>query len=702
MQALGLLALGLHLLVPAAAAQDEATCLALSGATIVAAPQDPGAIETMGQDGAMQRIWRVSADGSVQWSHLLAPREGALTPWDLSLLQRGDAIWIAYEDALNKTFSVIALGASSGRTLWPGPATIGSLPANHRPLDIQIVNRGPQEIVAVITHGPGQEGGLEGARSKVLLVRERGPADLQVVQVLVEFPVTDHPAIGRGDGGVYVVGGGQLRFYADDGTASDARPLLPRSTGQPGWVGKRVHVLSDGRVAGLFHGGFIALALLDPPADGTDPATPPWHVLDADPDEATVYDIREHDGRLELATNWDRPSAGTEQALLYERGERESHRGACFTTGGRLLMTVPADLGWTFRHLDTSGYDTLQLELSAASASSVRDHDGDGVSDDQDACVLQPESVNGVADADGCPDWVVWPLPPSEHPSARWEAGPVLKAGAAMGYTSAVHTPNGMALVDRLQQLWWCPAGRTRCEQMAVPSGPVRIGMGLKLAYHDVEGRVFSRERFSPKELNDLAGWEMVGLQPVGAVAFADGAIYALERNQLVDLAAGEDARTTSVARLTSGDDPRSGLYLLTADANVFRRDRGRQEGVRDLPDHAPVLDIGQLDRRLVVLHTDGTVTYQGRAGGFFTVPAPGPVELDHPPWLSVMGDAEFGLVSLGSGATFQLVANGVEPLPEGLERARPLETWRRPDGTYAVLVDTPEGAALWYVRLAL
>lgn len=696
MRAVGLFMAGLLCASPALA-QDEATCLALQDATIVAAPQDPAALETMGETGATQRIWAIGNSGKVKWHHMLSTPDGELTPWDLSLLARGDAVWVAYEDQANNTFSVIALDKARGRALWPGPATVGSIPRDHRPLDIQLVARAGKEVVAVITHGPAKDGSLEGARSKVLLLRERGPADLQVVQVLEEFPVHDHPALGRGPDGVYVVGGGKLRFYPDDGSKPRSRPLLPRSTGQPGWVGKRLHVLSDGRIAGLFHGGFIALALMDPPTE-QEPATPPWYVLGADPDGATVYDLRESGGQLELATNWDSPADGTDGALLYERGEREHHRGACFASDGRLLMARPANRGWTFEHLDMSEYDTLRLDLAAPTGSGL-DHDGDGVDDEQDACILQP----GDAGSSGCPSFSTWALPPSEHPSATWEPGPLLKAGDSGGYTAAVRTQDGIALVDRLHQLWWCPSGKTKCDQMAVPSSPVRIGQGAKLAYHDVEGRIFSRKTFSTKELNDLAGWDMVGLQPVGAVAFSDGSIYALERNQLVDLADGQDARTTSVNRLTVAENAsRYGLYMLTADAQVERLHRGEQERVRDLPDHAPVLDIGQLDRRLVLLHSDGTLTYQGRAGGFFTVPAPGPIDLERPPWLTVMGDAEFGLVSLGTGGTFQLVANGVEPLPEGLASARPLDAWRRPDGTYAVLLSTPEGATLWYVRLKL
>ncbi|GEM_PF-4583945 len=695
MRAVGLLIAGLLCASPALA-QDEAACLPLQDATIVAAPQDPSAPDSDG--GTTQRIWRVGPSGDVQWHHVLGTAEGELKPWDLSLLARGNAVWVAYEDQLNNTFSVIALDQARGRALWPGPATVGSIPRDHQPLDIQLVSRSGKELVAVITHGPSADGSLEGARSKVLLLRERGPADLQVVQVLEEFAVQDHPALGRGPDGVYVVGGGKLRFYPDDGAKVRSRPLLPRSTGQPGWVGKRLHVLSDGRVAGLFHGGFIALALLEPPGERA-PNTPPWHVLDADPDGATVYDLRETGGQLELATNWDAPTEGTEGALLYERGEREDHRGACFAANGRLLMARPANLGWTFEHLDTAGYDTLRLDLSAPTGKDL-DHDQDGLPDQTDACILQP---GDTASGDGCPAFTTWPLPPSEHPSASWEPGPVLKAGDSGGYTAAVRTKDGIALVDRLHQLWWCPSGKTKCEQMAVPSGPVRIGQGAKLAYHDVEGRVFSRESFSAQQLNDLAGWEMVGLQPVGAVAFSDGAIYALERNQLVDLAAGQDARTTSVNRLTvAANADRYGLYMLTADAQVQRLHRGKQVRVKDLPDHAPVVDIGQLDKRLVLLHSDGTLTYQGRAGGFFTVPAPGPIDLGRPPWLAVHGDAEFGLVSLGTGGTFQLVANGVEPLPEGLATARPLDAWRRPDGTYAVLLSTTEGAMLWYVRLTL
>lgn len=701
MRALSLLITGLLASAPALA-QDEATCLPLQGGTIVAAPQDPGALETMAATGATQRIWRVGPNDAVEWNHVLTSRDGELTPWDLSLLERETAVWIAYEDALNNTFSVIALDKASGRPKWPGPATVGSIPRDHRPLDIQLIDRGNRELVAVITHGPGVDGSLADARSKVLLLRERGPADLQVVQVLEEFDVQDHPAIGRGPDGIYVVGGGQLRFYPDDGAKTVARPLLPRSTGQPGWVGKRLHVLSDGRIAGLFHGGFIALALLDPPEAGKTAATPPWYVLDADPDGATIYDLRETAGQLELATNWDVPTAGTQGALLHERGEREGHRGGCFTADGRLLMARPASLGWTFEHLDMAAFDTLKVDLGAPSSAEL-DRDGDGLPDEADACVLQPETANGLRDDDGCPDFTTWPLPPSQHPSASWEPGPALKAGETGGFTAAVRTEDGIALVDRLHQLWWCPSGKTKCEQMAVPSGPVRLGQGAKLAYHDVEGRIFSRETFSTEQLNDLAGWEMVGLQPVGAVAFSDGSIYALERNQLVDLAAGQDARTTSVNRLTVANNAgRYGLYMLTADAQVSRLHRGKQESVRDLPDHAPVLDIGQLDKRLVLLHSDGSLTYQGRAGGYFTVPAPGPIDLAQPPWLSVMGDAEYGLVSLGTGSTFQLVANGVEPLPEGLADARPLDAWRRPDGTYAVLLATPEGATLWYVRLTL
>ncbi len=696
MRALGLLIASL-LWASSALAQDEAACVALQDATIVAAPQDPAAMHTMVETGATQRIWRVGMDGRVQWHHVLTSDDGELTPWDLSLLERGGAIWVAYEDHLNNTFSVIALDTNRGRALWPGPATVGSIPRDHRPLDIQLVSRSGKELVAVITHGPARDGSLDGARAKVLLLRERGPADLQVVQVLEEFPVHDHPALGRAADGVYVIGGGKLRLYPDDGSKTRSRALLPRSTGQPGWVGKRLHVLSDGRVAGLFHGGFIALALLDPPT-AEDPATPPWHVLDADPDGATVYDLREAGGQLELATNWDSPAEGTEGALLYERGEREDHRGACFTADGRLLMARPANLGWTFEHLDVAGYDSLRLDLSAPTGSDL-DNDADDVPDEEDACILQP----GAAESAGCPAFGTWPLPPSDHPSATWEPGPSLKAGEIGGFTAAVRTDDGIALVDRLHQLWWCPSGKTRCEQMAVPSGPVRIGQGAKLAYHDVQGRVFSRESFSTKELNDLAGWQMVALQPVGAVAFSDGSIYALERNQLVDLAKGQDARTTSVSRLTVAENAsRYGLYMLTADAQVHRLHRGKQERVKDLPDHAPVVDIGQLDKRLVLLHSDGSLTYQGRAGGFFTVPAPGPIDLGRPPWLTVMGDAEFGLVSLGTGGTFQLVANGVEPLPEGLASARPLAAWRRPDGTYAVLLGTEQGATLWYVRLTL
>jgi hypothetical protein len=683
-------------------AQDEAACLAVEGATILAAPQDPGAAPASTGTGAQQRIWRIGPDGTVHWNHVLASQDGDLIPWDLSLLARGDAIWVAYEDSLNNTFSVVALDRANGRSLWPGPATVGSIPRGSHPLDIQLVGRNGRELVAVITHGPEKDGSAQGAQAKVLLLRERGPADLQVVKVLDEFSVDDHPAIGRGPDGIYVVGGGKLRFYPDDDSKSHARLLLPRSTGQPGWVGKRVFVLSDGRVAGLFHGGFIALALLDPPQTPGDPTTPPWIVLDADPGGATVYDLRESAGKLELATNWDPPAVGTEGALLYERGERESHRGACFNTDGSLLMARPAEFGWVFEHLDIADFESLELDLSMPSGRSL-DHDQDGVPDEQDACVLQPETFNGLDDADGCPDFTMWPLKPSELPSATWEPGPLLKAGDAGGYTSAVHTQDGIALVDHTQKLWWCPANKTRCHQMAVPSGPVRLGQGAKLAYHDVEGRIFSRREFSANELNDLAGWEMVGLQPVGAVAFSAGSIYALDRNRLVDLAAGEDAHTASVNRLTVATNAdRYGLYMLTADAQVNRLESGKPVAVRDIPDHAPVIDIGQLDKRLVLLHSDGTLTYQGRAGGFFTVDAPGPIDLNQPPWLSVMGDAEYGLVSLGNGGTFQLVANGVEPLPQELANARPLTAWRRADGTYAVLFSTAEGARLWTVRLTL
>jgi hypothetical protein len=36
-----------------------------------------------------------------------------------------------------------------------------------------------------------------------------------------------------------------------------------------------------------------------------------------------------------------------------------------------------------------------------------RDTDGDGISDSKDACPTIPETINGIDDADGCPEYDV-------------------------------------------------------------------------------------------------------------------------------------------------------------------------------------------------------------------------------------------------------------------------------------------------------
>ncbi|HSN29425.1 MAG TPA: OmpA family protein, partial [Kofleriaceae bacterium] len=45
-----------------------------------------------------------------------------------------------------------------------------------------------------------------------------------------------------------------------------------------------------------------------------------------------------------------------------------------------------------------------QPDLPRAAGPYQRDGDGDGIPDDRDACPMQPETINGVADDDGCPD----------------------------------------------------------------------------------------------------------------------------------------------------------------------------------------------------------------------------------------------------------------------------------------------------------
>ncbi len=122
---------------------------------------------------------------------------------------------------------------------------------------------------------------------------------------------------------------------------------------------------------------------------------------------------------------------------------------------------------------------------------------------------------------------------------------------------------------------------------------------------------------------------------------------------------------------------------------------------MEDIPAGPAVIDIGQIGTRLVVLHADGSLAVGGVAGGYLPVPAPDELDTEHPPRLRVLGSEVYSIITLGQGASLQVLGNLVEPLPEELKHALPLDVWSTKDGdaeAIRVLISTEAGLQVWEV----
>ena len=82
----------------------------------------------------------------------------------------------------------------------------------------------------------------------------------------------------------------------------------------------------------------------------------------------------------------------------------EATAGARFAHASGFVATLAAGPGLArgFGSPDLRG--VLQLGWATPTAAPVRDTDGDGIFDDTDRCVNEPEDVDTFEDADGCPD----------------------------------------------------------------------------------------------------------------------------------------------------------------------------------------------------------------------------------------------------------------------------------------------------------
>ena len=83
------------------------------------------------------------------------------------------------------------------------------------------------------------------------------------------------------------------------------------------------------------------------------------------------------------------------------------------------------------------------------------------------------------------------------------------------------------------------------------------------------------------------------------------------------------------------------------------------------------------------------------------SVPAPDELDTEHPPRLRVLGSEVYSIITLGQGASLQVLGNLVEPLPEELKHALPLDVWSTKDGdaeAIRVLISTEAGLQVWEV----
>lgn len=143
---------------------------------------------------------------------------------------------------------------------------------------------------------------------------------------------------------------------------------------------------------------------------------------------------------------------------------------------------------------------------------------------------------------------------------------------------------------------------------------------------------------------------------------------------------------------------------VLTDDGRLFRAG-GRWKEAMALPEGAAWASIHKLTTRFVGLRDDGTVVIEGKAGGFLSFKAisgwtSGPAH----PILSVLGDSDFGVLTMGPGASLQVVGNAAMLLPPALREAVVLGVWKvtaRGANEYRVLIFLSGAVQAWRIQLS-
>ena len=367
----------------------------------------------------------VGGEGGRKWRTALwrdSDRTGGTwLPAEFSLVLHKDMLLVAYKDHVAEVLAVRALDPASGEELWPLAAVLGSHTPPPGPATVRLTSFADDELIGVTC--------TDDQRCQVLGLRVRGPGDIKQTPI-DEFQCALYPAIGSGLDRLYVACGDRMLSYVRSPEGEFEKTESRFGVGEakgPRWVGKKIRVLSDGRLAGVVSGsGHVSLVVLDPMLLEDGASGLPVITLLRHPGDEKLHDIRGIEGGVEFVfpdakdkavklvqVAGGRVTGWGEVAAEIDRAPRDT--AMCFTPEGDLLQLRTK--GWT-----VTAAHRPRPEIVPVPAPAQHDEDADEVSDATDSCPLQAETPNGLFDDDGCPDGMVGP---SRGGTDRTSLGPI-------------------------------------------------------------------------------------------------------------------------------------------------------------------------------------------------------------------------------------------------------------------------------------